>query len=147
MYFSPGGEFFKTKNLRMVLWASLAIQAMLLVPSVTAAGEGTECWGDCNEQDGPCVTGFCGEHGHCCRVGYPGCGAERGCPNFHCCVNMGPTVNIVDDGSETPSGSVDQSVEVDAEGNTHSSSGLLATITVQVTKASNEGEPVMSRTK
>jgi len=70
----------------------------------------------------------------------------------------GPSVNIVDenivppveDGSEAPSESVDQNVEVDAEGNIHPSmsgmsgmpaSGLLATITVQVSKVSNEGQP------
>ena len=148
----------------MVLWASLA---MLLVPSVTAMSEGTECWGGCSEQDGPCDTGFCGDNGHCCRIGFPGCGVERGCPNFHCCVKMpptGPSVNIVDenivppveDGSEAASESVDQNVEVDAEGNIHPSmsgmsgmpaSGLLATITVQVSKVSNEGQPVVSRTK
>ena len=159
MYFSPGGEFFKNKKHRMVLWALLAV---LLVPSATAMSspEGTECWGGCGATDGPCTTGFCGENGHCCRVGYPGCGAEGGCENFHCCVKMPPTVpsvNIVDenmyqqDGSEAPSESVDQNVEVDAEGNIHPStgmpaSGLLATITVQVTKVEHHGTPVVSRT-
>jgi len=60
------------------------------LPALANLGE--ECWRSCNGQSGPCVTGFCGAEGLCCRIGYDehlfSCGfGTLGCENMgHCCV-------------------------------------------------------------